>query len=210
MPQVLALSRKLESDALAETCRAGLRVVAASKPQVDALRAAFQPVYADLERDDAASRTVARIRELARDGGGVDTLRCPDAARAAAGIPPGTYRTILTRDDVEKYGTSWAEFVRHGPDPKALKANAIEFRLEFTEQGSFAMGPVLLSGKPVVEMDGTYSIYRDRMTITASDGTKLTMRVEVHENRLVFSDVKPGLPDGVPNLWMVHPFVKIG
>ena len=99
--------------------------------------------------------------------------------------------------------------VQEDPDPKALKARNREIHLEFTEQGGFTFGPVLLSGKRVVEMDGTYSIYRDRMTITGSDGTELSMRVEVHENRLIFSDVKPGPPDGVPNLWSIHPFVKI-
>src|SRR5215218_227891 len=135
IPQVLALSRKMESDALAEICRSGLQVVTASPAQIEALRAAFQPVHADLERDAAASRTVARIRELAQESAGVDTLRCPDTATAAAGaIPPGTYRTVVTRDDVEESGFSWAGFVQSDPDPNALKARTREVRFEFTRE----------------------------------------------------------------------------
>src|SRR5829696_270663 len=209
IPQVLALSRKLESDALAEICRSGLQVVTASPAQIEALRAAFQPVYADLERDAAASRAVARIRELAREGGGVHPVRCPDAATAAAGtIPSGTYRTVVTRADVEKYRLSWAEFVRGGPDPKALKANAIEFRLEFTEQGTFTIGPVSMSGKlEDDDGDGTYSIYRDRLTLHFPDGNVITMRVQRDGRRLRFSDVKA--PGPARLLWDTHPFIRI-
>ena len=65
IPQVLELSRKLETDGLSQICRSRLQVVSASPAQVEALRAAFRPVYDHLERDAAASRTVARIRELA-------------------------------------------------------------------------------------------------------------------------------------------------
>jgi TRAP-type C4-dicarboxylate transport system substrate-binding protein len=207
--QVLELSRELESDGLSEICRSGLQVVAASPAQIEALRAAFEPVYADLERDAAASRAVARIRELAREGAGVHTLRCPDAATAAAGtIPRGTYRTVVTRADVEKYGLSWAGFVRGGPDPKAVKANAIEFRLEFTEQGTFTIGPVSTSGKLADDDgDGTYSIYRDRMTLHFPDGNVITMRVQHDGRRLRFSDVKAPGPPRPP--WDTHPFVKI-
>jgi len=210
MPQVLELSRKLESDALAQVCRSRLQVVAASPTQVEALRAAFRPVYDRLERDAAASRTVARIRDLAAGGDRVDTVRCPDVSSAPAGaIPPGTYRIVLTRDDVRRAGGKWAMLVQEDPNPKALKAKRWEIHLEFTEQGGFTVGPVLLSGKRVVEMEGTYSIYRDRLTLTSPTDGKLTMQVEMHENRLIFSDAKPSPPAGVPDLWSIHPFVKI-
>ena len=209
VPQALALSRKMESDALAEICRSRLQVVAASPAQIEALRAAFQPVYADLERDAATSRTVARIHELAQDSAGVDTLRCPDAATAAAGaIPPGTYRTVVTRDDVEETGFSWAEFVQSDPDPKALKARTRELRFEFTESGSFTSSSVQISGRPEIEWDGTYSIYRDRITLRGSDGTQFSMRVKVDGRRLRFSDAKPPEGDALP--WTAHPLVRIG
>jgi len=208
IPQVLALSRKMERDALAEICRSGLQVVAASPAQIEALRAAFQPVHADLERDAAASRAVARIRELARDGAGADTVRCPDAATAAvSAIPPGTYRTVVTRDDVEESGFSWAEFVQTDPDPEALKAQTREVRFQFTERGSFAMSSVQMSGRLQVEGDGTYSIYRDRITVRASDGNQFSMRMKIDGRRLRFSDLEPPEGDGLP--WTSHPLVPI-
>jgi TRAP-type C4-dicarboxylate transport system substrate-binding protein len=210
MSQVLELSRKMERDGLAQVCHSRLQVVSASPAQVEELRAAFRPVYDHLERDAAASRTVARIRELAEGGGSVDTVRCPEAPSAPAGtIPPGTYRIVLTRDDVRKAGGKWAMIVSEDPDPRALKAKKWEIHLEFTEQGGFTIGPVLLSGKRVVEMEATYSIYRDRLTLTSPTDGKLTMRVEVDGNQLIFSDVKPSPPHGIPNLWSIHPFVKI-
>lgn len=215
IPQVLELSRKLENDGLAEICRSRLQVVSASPAQIEALRTAFGPVYTDLERDAAASRAVARIRELAQEGGGVDTLRCPDAAPAAAGIPSGTYRTVLTREDVEEYGMSWAEFASFSEDPQALTAKTREIRIEFTEQGSFTMSEVRVSGKVDVGWDGSYSIYRDRLTLSGSDGVELTMRVKVEVERLRFSDVEEpghqeGEPQGEPLVLETHPFVKLG
>ena len=210
MPQVLELSRKLESDGLAEICRSSLQVVSASPAQVEGLRAAFRPVYDRLERDAAASVSVARIRELAEGGGNVDAVQCPEVASAPAGtIPPGTYRIVLTRDDVRKAGGKWAALVQEDPDPKALKAKTWEIQLEFTEQGGFSVGPVLQSGERVVENEGSYSIYRDRLTLDSPTDGKLTMRVEVRGNRLIFSDAKPSPPDGIPDMWSIQPFVKI-
>ena len=86
IPEAIALSRSRESEALSEVCRATLKVVSASAGEVDGLRAAFRPVYDELERDAAASEAVARIRELARDGGsGADPVRCPAASKPATG-----------------------------------------------------------------------------------------------------------------------------
>jgi TRAP-type transport system periplasmic protein len=210
IPQVLELSRKLERDGLAQVCRSRLQVVAASPAQVEGLRAAFRPVYDRLERDAAASRAVARIRELAEGGGSVATVRCPEVASAPAGtIPPGTYRIVLTRDDVRNAGGKWAMVVSEDPDPRALKAKKWEIRIEFTEQGGFTIGPVLMSGERVVEMEATYSIYRDRLTLDSPTDGKLTMRVEVDGNQLIFSDVKPGPPPGIPDVFSIQPFVKI-
>ena len=205
IPDALALSRSMEREALSQVCRSSLNVVSATPAEVDALRAAFRPLYAELERDEAASRAVSRIRELASEAGdGAETVRCPQAsAAAAATIPPGTYRTVLTRADVEKYGLSWAEFVHVDPDPKALKAKTRETRVEFTEQGTFTIGSVLTSGELEVEWDGTYSTYRDRMKISGSDGNVITMRVQRDGKRLRFSDVKAPGPPRPP--WDTHP-----
>ena len=69
------------------------------------------------------------------------------------------------------------------------------------------MRSVQMSGRLEVEGDGTYSIYRDRITVRASDGTKFSMRVKVDGRRLRFSDVEPAKGDALP--WTAHPLVRI-
>jgi TRAP-type C4-dicarboxylate transport system substrate-binding protein len=212
IPEAIALSRSQESEALSEICRAAVKVVSASPGQVDGLRAAFRPVYDELARDDAASEAVARIQELSRDGGsGVHPVRCPAASKAAAAtIPPGTYRTVLTRADAREHGWPWAHVVEEDPDPKALTARTREVRLEFSDQGTFLVRNVWLDGTPNIEWEGTYSIYRDRITVEGNEGTKITARVELDADRLRFTDVQPGPKGPEAFTWGSKPFVRIG
>jgi TRAP-type C4-dicarboxylate transport system substrate-binding protein len=211
IPEALALSRSMESEGLSETCRSTLKVVTATAGEVDALRSAFRPVYDRLERDESASRAVARIDELAREGGGgVDPVRCPQASKAEAGtIPPGTYRTVLTRADAQEHGIRWGQVVEVDPDPRALKSKTREVRIEFTEQGAFLLSNVLLDGTPEVEWEGTYSIYRDRISVQGTDGVEITARVEIDGARLRFTDVQPGPKTPEAMTWGSKPFVKI-
>jgi TRAP-type C4-dicarboxylate transport system substrate-binding protein len=213
IPETAALSRSLESDGRTEVCRTGLKVVSASAADVDALRAAFEPVGEKLARDEGTRTAVARIRQLSREGGsGATTFRCPDASKPASGaaIPPGTYRTTLTRADVREHGFSWASAVEEDPDPKALKAKTKEHRLEFTEQGTFLVYDVWMDGTANIGWEGSYSVYRDRISINGNEGTKMTARVEVDGNRLRFTDMQPGgthTPEALT--WTSKPFVKI-
>jgi TRAP-type C4-dicarboxylate transport system substrate-binding protein len=213
IPEAIATARSRESEALSEACRATLKVVSASAGEADGLRVAFRPVYDDLERDPAASDAVARIRELARDGGsGAAPVRCPAASKPATGtlIPPGTYRTILTRADAKEHGFPWSSVVEEDPDPKALRTKTREQRLEFTEQGTFLVSDVQLDGSPHIGWEGSYSIYRDRITVQGNEGTKITARVEIDGDRLRFTDVQPGPRTPEALTWGAKPFVKIG
>ena len=213
IPETTALARSRESEGLSEACRASLEVVSASAPQIDQMRAAFRPVYDALERDAAASAAVARIRELA-DGaaGGAEQVRCPDESEPAtrATIPPGTYRTILTRDDARERGFAWSFVIEEDPDPKALRTKTREKRLEFTEDGTFLVYDVWLDGTATIGWEGSYSIYRDRITVQGNEGTKITGRVEIEGDRLRFSDVQPGPDTPEAMTWESKPFVKIG
>ncbi len=222
LPDTLALSRSMESEALSEICRSALKVVSASTGEVDGLRPAFRPVYDALERDEGASRAVARIRELAREGDGVEPVQCPEASKADAGaIPPGTYRTFITRADARQHGFSWAQVVEDDPDPKALRSKTKENRLEFTEEGTFVVYDVWLDGTANIGWEGSYSLYRDRITVKGNDGAGLTARVEIDGDRLRFTDVQPisetpevtepetAGPDPTALTWESKPFVKI-
>ena len=211
IPATIAVSRSLETEGLSEICPAKLEVVTASAGQLDGLRAAFGPVYDELERDPAASRAVTRIQELSRDSGSsVAEVRCPAAAKPSAGtIRPGTYRTVVTRGDANEHGMSWSSVVGEDPDPKALTTKTREYRLEFTEQGTFIVGDVQLDGTATIGWEGRYSIYRDRITVTGNDGVKISARVKVDGDRLRFTDVQPGPNTPEALTWGSKPFVKI-
>jgi TRAP-type C4-dicarboxylate transport system substrate-binding protein len=212
IPETVELSRSLESEGRSEICRTSLKVVSASAEQVDALRAAFRPVADELESDAASSRAVARIQELSGGGeGGAARINCPDASRPATGpaIPAGTYRTRITHEDAEERGFSWANIVEEDPDPQALKTKTREYRLEFTKEGTFLVYDVWLDGTPNIGWEGSYSIYRDRITVQGNEGTKITARLKVDGDRLRFTDVQPGPNTPEALTWGSKPFVKI-
>jgi hypothetical protein len=212
IPGTIAVARARDREGLSEICPAKLKVMTATAGQLDGLRAAFRPVYDELERDPAASRAVARIQELSRAGGSsVDEVRCPAAAKASAGaIRPGTYRTVVTRGDAQAHGLSWAEVVEGDQDPRALKAKTREWRLELTEQGTFSVRDVWQDGTSDIGWEGRYSVYRDRITVKGNEGSKLTARVAIDGDRLRFTDVQPGPNTPEALTWGSEPFVKIG
>ena len=142
---------------------------------------------------------------------GAGPVRCPAASKPATGtsIPAGTYRTFITRADAKEHGFAWAHVVEEDPDPKALKAKTKEYRLEFTDQGNFLVFDVRLDGTPNIGWEGTYSIYRDRITVQGNEGTKMTARVEIDGDRLRFTDVQPGPRTPEALTWGSKPFVKI-
>jgi TRAP-type transport system periplasmic protein len=212
IPETIALSRSLESDGLSEACRASFKVVSASAPQIEGLRSAVQPVYDRLGQDPAAHAAVVRIQELSRDGGStVDSVRCPDAPKPAtsAAIPAGTYRTFITHADAREHGFRWASVVEEDPDPKALRSKTKEHRLQFTKQGAFVVFDVWLDGTANIGWEGTYSIYRDRITIKGNEGTTISARVEVDGDQLRFTDVQPGPNTPEALTWGSKPFVKM-
>ena len=212
IPETAALARSQESQARSELCRSTLKVVDASPAQVDDLRAAFLPLTRKLEGNEATRDATARIEQLARaDDSGPGTVGCSSASKPATGatIPPGTYRSVVTRADAKERGFSWSSVVESDPDPKALKSKTKEFRLKFTEQGSFVVYDVTLDGTPQIGWEGQYSIYRDRITVKGNEGTTITARFEVHGDRLHFTDVQPGPNTPEALTWGSEPFVKM-
>src|SRR5829696_7368445 len=210
IPESTERSRSLEDEARQELCKAQVNVTSANAAQLDALRAAFRPVFDELERDEAASRAITRIQELRRESR-TDTVRCPSAAEPAArvAIQPGTYRTHITRADAAERGFSWANVVESDPDPEALKSKTKEHRLEFTDQGGFTVYDVTIDGTANIGWEGSYSVYRDRITVKGNEGTTITARVEIDGDRLRFTDVRPGPRTPEALTWGSKPFVKM-
>jgi TRAP-type transport system periplasmic protein len=212
IPDTVVSDRSLEDESRSELCRTGLKVVDATAGQIDDLRNAFRPVIDRLEHDPATSEAVARIEQLAHDGEGrTSTVECPKASEPAtrATIPPGTYRTVVTRADAEEHGFSWSHVVEDDPDPKALKSKTREWRLEFTARGTFLVYDVTLDGTPTIGWEGDYSTYRDGITVKGNDGTTITARFDVNGDRLRFTDVQPGPNTPEALTWGSEPFVKM-
>src|ERR671911_389058 len=139
------------------------------------------------------------------------STRCAPESKPAtdATIPPGTYRTYVTRADAKEHGFPWSFVIEEDPDPKALRTKTREKRLEFTEQGTFLVYDVWLDGTASIGWEGTYSIYRDRITVQGNEGTKITARVKVDGETLRFTDVQPGPKTPEAMTWGAKPFVKI-
>jgi TRAP-type C4-dicarboxylate transport system substrate-binding protein len=210
IPGTAALARAMEGDARQELCRSGIVVATATPAQVEGLRAALRPVLEALERDPAARKAVDRIGELAGDHA-PDPVACPAAAAPArtAAIPAGMYRTRVTRADAAERGFSWANVVESDPNPAALRSRTRESRIEFTEQGTFTVYDVNIDGRADIGWEGSYSLFRDRITVEGNEGTTITARVQVDGDRLRFVDVQPGPRTPEALTWGSEPFVKI-
>ena len=66
-----------------------------------------------------------------------------------------------------------------------------------------------LDGTANIGWEGTYSIYRDRITIKGNEGTTISARVEVDGDQLRFTDVQPGPNTPEALTWGSKPFVKM-
>ena len=101
---------------VAKVCDAGARMANASEADLGALRKAFAPVYASLERDPDTKGFISQIRALKRSTQARPGLEIPDgctgkavdAGSSSAGRAPaylnGTYRYVLTQADADKVG----------------------------------------------------------------------------------------------------------
>lgn len=151
------LQRDADSDGkLARRYCEGGHVVLAGDADIAAFRAAFEPVYAQLERDPQVRQSIADIRELARRTPPdpmpkipASCSRLPAASRAGARDPSflnGTYRWKITR----------AGALRVGADPD-----------DPTIGGLFTMtlrdGGFLMEGSNGSRDRGTYKVVGNRI-----------------------------------------------
>jgi hypothetical protein len=68
---------------------------------------------------------------------------------------------------------------------------------------------VTLDGTANIGWEGSYSVYRDRITVKGNEGTTITARLEVDGDTLRFTDVQPGPNTPEALTWGSEPFVKI-
>ncbi|HEX6712981.1 MAG TPA: hypothetical protein VF066_06335 [Thermoleophilaceae bacterium] len=189
------------------------RIVIASPGQIAALARATQPIYARLEQDPQTRSLIARIRTLEASLPATPPLRIsaagcrPPAHRPAAGKPRpanlinGTYRYILTKDDVRSHG---AESDR---DPAGLARFPQCFSVTLRD-GSWLMTSCTGAGDTST---GTYTIAGDRITFDWPDvGSRLSFTLAIARDRSL--RLKPVLPmeQGDQFVWSVEPWRRIG
>jgi TRAP-type C4-dicarboxylate transport system substrate-binding protein len=203
VPGVVDALRKSEEERLAVICRQDLNLSLASGGALTRLRQAFRPVYAELEADNETRTALARIDRIASTlAEPTESVSCDEdePKPSAAAIPDGTYKVTITPRDGLRAGLE--------PDDPFVRAGLNHVTLHL-RGGNF----VLQSDKDPDGMEGSYSVYRDRVTVTGIDGGSFTARWSFEDGRLSFEEIsappRPGEPPYVRVTWGSHPWTKV-
>lgn len=198
IPAVLDVVRRNEGEKLDVACRQGMRVATAPATGVSALRRALRPIYADLERDESARRAVAEIERTGLTlGAPPDAAQCETGARPSrARIPDGTYQVTVTPRDALRAGLP--------PGDPYVRAGVSHHTLELHE-GDFLLG----SDTDPDGWEGTYSVYRDRVTVTGLDGETFTAHWSLDGGRLRFTSISDPADSYEAITWGSHAWQKV-
>jgi TRAP-type C4-dicarboxylate transport system substrate-binding protein len=171
IPKALEASRAEDEEAVAMLCRRGMSFATASASDLAELRAAFEPVYAQLKSDpetrsyvDAIESIKKKIAAPAEAPGCLSMQGVP----ATAGIPEGTYETTVTRADYARWGVE--------------VQNTGVFTLEITDGRMISRAP---SGG--VGFDAPYTLFRDKFEAVGDPDT-LTARWTFDGRKLEFKE----------------------
>ena len=192
-----------DAQSLEQACQSGARFANASPADLAALRGAFAPVYASLERDPRTKTFIERIQALKRSTSAEAPLAIPAGCtgktpqRSAAGtgtVPAalnGTYRWAITREEARKGGEpDWQEEY-----PTVVTA--------ILEDGHMDQGP----GEPGT----TYTVNGDRITFDVPAwGSTLTFTFSVDgKGNLHLTPVAP-MDKGDQFVWSRKVWTRIG
>ena len=184
VPATLASVRGLEQDDASALCRRGLRFATATPADLVQLREAVAPVYARLERERATRSFITSINAM-RATLSEPSASLPPCAReptpSASLIPNGRYENTMTRVDVRRARVpSGDPIYRQLPTHHTLVLRS----------GAFFLYDRFRSGRTDVGMSGGYSVYRDRIVFTSSDGEdRLSFRWSFDGSQLRFLDL---------------------
>jgi TRAP-type C4-dicarboxylate transport system substrate-binding protein len=160
-----------DTASMADLCRRGLKIVAASPADLAGLRAAVQPVYRSLESNSATRAFIDQITAMRQAiGGSPDAVTCPAAstggaaATTAAPVLQGTWQVTYTENDLAAAGADPGELL-------ASEGNWGHFALTF-RQGDWSQR--LIGGDPGVTPNnltqyGTYVVIGHLITFTERD-----------------------------------------
>ena len=179
----LARIRREQREALTGICaRHPAFLVTATRPELESLNRAVQPVYDELERDPSTRASIATIEKLDA-GARTDTLRCPGTGGAteSAARLEGLWRATTTPDDLRAAGADSGEAERQRGTATLEFAVGRwvgrELRPGFVWRGRYSVyGDVLrlvtttcLPADVCVPGsfdDFTWSVYRDTLSLT--------------------------------------------
>jgi TRAP-type C4-dicarboxylate transport system substrate-binding protein len=190
-----------DAQSLKTVCRSGARAATASPADLAALRGAFAPVYASLERDPQTKAFIEQIQALKQSTAAEAppaipagcTGRASEQPAASTGTVPadlnGVYRYTITKQDAIAAGA--------GDDPDYPATNTVWLK----------DGTLRASGG----LRATYSVAGDRITFDVPEfGYSLTFTLSVDgEGNLHLTPVQP-MDHGDAVLWSTKPWIKIG
>ena len=199
--RVAALADR-DAQSLKNACRSGARFATASPADLAALRGAFAPVYASLERDPPTKAFIERIQALKRSAPAGAPLaipagctgKAPEQPAAHAGTVPadlnGTYRYLLTKDDARKVGDPEVDQFPH--------VNTVKLRDGKVEGGCFGQG-------------ASYSVTGDQITFdTPEYGYTMTFAFSVDGKGNLHLTPTPSMDKGDAFECSYKPWTKIG
>ena len=191
-----------DAQSLKNACRSGARFATASPADLAALRGAFAPVYASLERDPQTKAFIERIQALKRSAPAEAPLaipagctgKAPQQPAARAGTVPaelnGTYRYLLTKEDARKVGDPEVDQFPH--------VNTVKLRDGKVEGGCFGQG-------------ATYSVTGDQITFdTPEYGSTMTFTFSVDGKGNLHLTPTPSVDKGGAFECSYKPWTKIG
>jgi TRAP-type transport system periplasmic protein len=162
--------------ALADLCHDGARFANASDAQIDALRQAFEPVYADLRRDAATGKFIGQIGQVAARPSPAVAVAIPDGctgpAPGAVALQPSAIPKMTTVTPLD--GTWETTFTL-----EELAATRIVDPSEITPQNAgtftirFDRGVLSDPSQPTdpSQPETTYVVEGDTLTIYAPDAS---------------------------------------
>jgi TRAP-type transport system periplasmic protein len=191
-----------DAQSLKNACRSGARFATASPADLAALRGAFAPVYASLERDPQTKAFIERIQALKRSAPAGAPLaipagctgKAPEQPAASTGTAPadlnGTYRYLLTKEDARKVGDPEVDQFPH--------VNTVKLQDGKVEGGCFGQG-------------ATYSVTGDQITFdTPEYGYTMTFTFSVDGKGNLHLTPAPSVEKGDALECSYKPWTKIG
>ena len=183
-------SRLGDEQALPVLCRGGMTLPTALPPQLDALRAAVDPVYAALRRDASTKKWLDQIQALK------EQLQADPETASCAGIG-GTSQPASPIDGKYRRRSTPAAFqTACGTQPPGFPAHS-------TNEVVFDHGTVTQYEQPDggtkdIGWRGTYQTFRDTLELTEANTTAtFTVTWSLNGSTLTLSNLKNGRCDDV-------------